>query len=60
MLHAEEVQRPFDFNASQSDNTIALESFPKGACSDAVQPAALAGNLPDIMNVDGPVIPGWS
>jgi len=49
-----------DFNASQSDYTIALESFPQGAYNDAVQAAALAGNLPDIIDVDGPVMPGWA
>jgi len=49
-----------DFNASQSNYTIALESFPQGAYNDAVQAAALAGNLPDIIDVDGPVMPGWA
>lgn len=49
-----------DFNESQSDYTIALESFPQGAYNDAVQAAALAGNLPDIIDVDGPVMPGWA
>lgn len=49
-----------DFNASQSDYTISLESFPQGAYNDAVQAAALAGNLPDIIDVDGPVMPGWA
>jgi multiple sugar transport system substrate-binding protein len=49
-----------DFNASQSDYSIALESFPQGAYNDAVQAAALAGNLPDIIDVDGPVMPGWA
>ena len=49
-----------DFNASQSEYTIALESFPQGAYNDAVQAAALAGNLPDIIDVDGPVMPGWA
>jgi len=49
-----------DFNASQSDYTIELESFPQGAYNDAVQAAALAGNLPDIIDVDGPVMPGWA
>lgn len=49
-----------DFNASQSDWTVSLESFPQGAYNDSVVAAALAGNLPDIMDVDGPVMPNWA
>jgi multiple sugar transport system substrate-binding protein len=49
-----------DFNASQSDWSVALEAFPQGAYNDSVVAAALAGNLPDIMDVDGPVMPNWA
>ena len=49
-----------DFNASQSDWVIAIESFPPIAYNDAVDAAALAGDLPDILDVDGPVMPGWA
>lgn len=49
-----------DFNASQGDYTIALESFPQAAYNDSVVAAALAGNLPDIIDVDGPVMPNWA
>lgn len=49
-----------DFNASQSDYVVSLESFPQGAYNDSVIAAALAGNLPDIMDVDGPVMPNWA
>ena len=48
-----------DFNASQSDYVIALESFPQASYNDSVAAAASAGNLPDIIDVDGPVMPGW-
>ncbi len=49
-----------EFNASQSDWVVSLESFPQLAYNDAVGAAALAGNLPDILDVDGPVMPNWA
>ena len=49
-----------DFNASQSDYTIALQSFPQESYNDSVEAAGLAGNLPCIIDVDGPVMPRWA
>ena len=49
-----------DFNASQSDWVVELESFPQAAYNDSVVAGALAGNLPDILDVDGPVMPNWA
>lgn len=49
-----------DFNNSQSEWKVSLESFPQAAYNDSVQAAALAGNLPDILDVDGPVMPNWA
>lgn len=49
-----------DFNASQDEWEVVLETFPQIAYNDAVGAAALAGNLPDILDVDGPVMPGWA
>lgn len=49
-----------DFNASQSDWSVSLESFPQAAYNDSVVAGALAGNLPDILDVDGPVMPNWA
>ncbi|MEM1237837.1 MAG: extracellular solute-binding protein [Pseudomonadota bacterium] len=49
-----------EFNASQSDWKVVLETFPQGAYNDAVGAAALAGDLPDILDVDGPVMPNWA
>lgn len=49
-----------DFNSAQSDWTIKLESFPQESYNDSVTAAALAGNLPDIIDVDGPVMPNWA
>lgn len=49
-----------EFNESQSDYTVAIETFPQLAYNDAVGAAALAGELPDILDVDGPVMPNWA
>lgn len=49
-----------DFNASQADWKVELQSFPQGAYNDSVVAGALAGNLPDILDVDGPVMPNWA
>ncbi|MEM6694103.1 MAG: extracellular solute-binding protein [Pseudomonadota bacterium] len=49
-----------EFNASQSDWQVVIETFPQGAYNDAVGAAALAGELPDILDVDGPVMPNWA
>lgn len=49
-----------EFNASQSDWRVAVESFPQESYNDSVVAAALAGNLPDIIDVDGPVMPNWA
>lgn len=49
-----------DFNASQSDWAVKVESFPQGSYNDSVVAAALAGNLPCILDVDGPVMPNWA
>ena len=49
-----------DFNNSQSDWVVKIESFPQLAYNDAVGAAALAGELPDILDVDGPVMPNWA
>lgn len=49
-----------DFNASQSDYRVVIESFPQESYNDSVEAAALAGNLPCIIDVDGPVMPRWA
>ncbi len=49
-----------DFNGSQTDWKVELQSFPQGAYNDSVVAGALAGNLPDILDVDGPVMPNWA
>ena len=49
-----------DFNASQGDWNVVIESFPQESYNDSVVAAALAGNLPCILDVDGPVMPNWA
>ena len=49
-----------DFNASQGDWSVSIESFPQESYNDSVIAAALAGNLPDIIDVDGPIMPNWA
>jgi multiple sugar transport system substrate-binding protein len=49
-----------DFNKSQGDYSIKLEQFPQAAYNDSVTAAAASGKLPDIIDVDGPVMPGWA
>ncbi|MDG1432201.1 MAG: ABC transporter substrate-binding protein, partial [Paracoccaceae bacterium] len=49
-----------EFNAAQSDWMVTVESFPQGSYNDSVVAAALAGNLPCILDVDGPVMPNWA
>ncbi|WP_299879543.1 extracellular solute-binding protein [uncultured Cocleimonas sp.] len=49
-----------DFNASQSDWKVNLAEFPQESYNESVVAAALAGKLPDIIDVDGPLMPNWA
>ncbi len=49
-----------EFNASQSDWVVTLEEFPQESYNSSIVAAALSGDLPDIIDVDGPVMPGWA
>lgn len=49
-----------DFNAAQADWKVELQTFPQAAYNDSVVAGALAGNLPDILDVDGPNMPNWA
>jgi multiple sugar transport system substrate-binding protein len=49
-----------DFNNSQSDYEVVLEEFPQESYNESILGAALAGDLPDIIDVDGPVMPNWA
>ncbi len=49
-----------DFNAEQNECRITREDFPQDAYNESVIAAALDGSLPDIIDVDGPVMPNWA
>ena len=49
-----------DFNGSQDKWEVKLEEFPQAAYNDSVTAAALAGKLPDILDMDGPNMPNWA
>ena len=42
------------WSAAHPDNKAVLEILPEGAYNEQVQAAALAGNLPDLLDFDGP------
>ncbi len=45
-----------DFNAQQSQYKVVAEQLPEGTYNDQVQAAALAGDLPCLLDFDGPYI----
>lgn len=49
-----------DFNASQSDYVVERQDFPQESYNESIVAGALAGNLPDIIDMDGPVMPNWA
>lgn len=48
------------FNSSQSSCMVEIADFPQESYNESVVAAALAGDLPDIIDVDGPVMPNWA
>jgi multiple sugar transport system substrate-binding protein len=49
-----------DFNASQDEYEVVNESFPQGAYNDAIVAAAASGDLPCLLDLDGPIMPNWA
>lgn len=49
-----------DFNASQEQYEVVQESFPQESYNDAITAAATAGDLPVLLDMDGPVMPNWA
>lgn len=49
-----------DFNESQDDYEVVMESFPQGAYNDAIVAGAAAGDLPCLLDMDGPIVPNWA
>jgi len=48
-----------DFNAANPDTQVTVKSFPQESYNDAIASAAVSGNLPDILDLDGPIMPSW-
>ena len=49
-----------DFNTGQTECAVEIQDFPQESYNESVVAAALAGDLPDIIDVDGPVMPNWA
>jgi multiple sugar transport system substrate-binding protein len=49
-----------DFNSSQDTYFVDPEYFPQAAYNDAIVAAATAGDLPCLLDMDGPVMPNWA
>ncbi|MEX5707579.1 extracellular solute-binding protein [Parafrankia sp. FMc6] len=49
-----------DFNESQDRYEVVQQDFPKEAYNDAIAAAAAAGDLPCLIDMDGPVMPNWA
>lgn len=49
-----------EFNASQDEWVVEFQDFPQESYNESIVAAALAGELPDIIDVDGPVMPNWA
>lgn len=49
-----------DYNASQNQYVVVVQDFPQISYNESVVATALAGELPDIIDVDGPVMPNWA
>ncbi|HEY9887260.1 MAG TPA: extracellular solute-binding protein [Candidatus Obscuribacterales bacterium] len=49
-------QQVLRFNQSQPDHAIALTFLPEGSYNAQVQAAAISGDLPDVLEFDGPFV----
>lgn len=49
-----------DYNGSQDQYEVVVESFPQGAYNDAIVAGAAAGDLPCLLDMDGPIVPNWA
>ncbi|MBM6978745.1 MAG: sugar ABC transporter substrate-binding protein [Actinomyces succiniciruminis] len=48
------------FNEANPDTPVELKSFPQASYNDSIAAAAVAGDLPDILDLDGPIMPNWA
>lgn len=48
------------YNDSQENTTVKVQAFPQDSYNDSVVSAAAAGQLPCIVDIDGPNVPNWA
>jgi multiple sugar transport system substrate-binding protein len=48
------------FNGNQTKYEVSVEAFPQASYNDSVAAASVAGNLPCIMDLDGPTVPNFA
>ncbi|AYD89644.1 extracellular solute-binding protein [Actinomyces lilanjuaniae] len=48
------------FNEANPDTPVEVKSFPQASYNDSVAAAAVAGDLPDVLDLDGPIMPSWA
>ncbi|MDO5720844.1 MAG: extracellular solute-binding protein, partial [Actinomycetaceae bacterium] len=48
------------FNEQHPDTTIEITAFPQAAYNDSIVAAASSGDLPCILDLDGPIMPNWA
>ncbi|MDU0349205.1 sugar ABC transporter substrate-binding protein [Actinomyces sp. MRS3W] len=48
------------FNEANPDTPVDLKDFPQASYNDSIAAAAVAGDLPDILDLDGPIMPNWA
>ncbi len=49
-----------DFNASQDEYTVSIQSFPQDSYNSSVTAAATSDKLPCVLDVDGPNVANWA
>ena len=49
-----------DFNAANPGTKIQITAFPQAVYNDSIVTAAAAHELPDILDLDGPIMPNWA
>ena len=49
-----------DYNSSQDKYEVVREDFPQIAYNDAIVAAAASGDLPCLIDMDGPIMPNWA
>lgn len=55
------VQEAVDgFNKANPDTPVKLQTFPQKSYNDSIVAAASSGDLPCILDLDGPIMPNWA